>query len=192
MSSSRSRTILSIDVGIKNLAYVLATVPASQESPMSVIDVACTDLTDSSPGSTIDQYTTRVVDFLTVKFPQPTPIDEVLVERQIVKNSRAFAISHVIFAYFHFIEIPKVVMCHAGKKTALPRGSGKSRRKRDSASIGPEVVASHFDDVSRARIREVAGSSPKKDDVYDAVLQLTHYASTTSGRRDDDDDATMT
>ena len=152
--SARSRTILSIDVGVKNLAYVLATVPASS-SPMSVIDLACTDLSNQGGRSTpsIEGCTQRVVEFLTVKFTDPTQIDVVLVKRQGVKNPQVFAMSCVIFAYFHTLGHRQVILRYAGKKTVL--------------------VSAHFDDVSRFRIREHA------DEVYDAVLQLTDFATTT-------------
>ena len=99
-------TVISFDIGVKNMAFVEALYNRSQDTfkvirwKVENIYEAC-PVEDDNDGSTIDEITKHTVNYLFTRFSSlEMSKTTILIERQLPSNYRAFTIAHVIVAHF--------------------------------------------------------------------------------------------
>lgn len=156
--------LLSIDVGIKNLALCLVDTETHHIEQWDVSGV---------PPQHMDGIFVCMRDHLNEK-PWLLTADLVLIEKQPDKNKGMVAVQHFLHAYFVINKIETIIY-DARHKVPDVVGPGKAMyMKRKKVSI--ERVHEHLktEEVNREWLQVFEGST-KKDDLADTYLQAMSY-----------------
>lgn len=159
--------LLSIDVGIKNLAYILY-------DNMNIVEWNVVELCDKKMNATkvnmieIGQGLHKALEKITDK------VDTIIIENQIGQNAiRMKAIQGMIT--YHFINKGNTNIIYWNPINKLKKYNGKEKktytqRKKDSITITKILLLEYFNNFN-----EYFNSHKKKDDLADCFLQLIDY-----------------
>jgi hypothetical protein len=160
-------TVLSVDVGTRNLAYCTYDSDAKKIRDWRLVDIGRT----AEPCARLFE----VLEALSFQ-----PCDAVVIERQPGRNKGMLRIEAYLHMYFVARKVaPKVVLYHAGNKlrdTGMEnRGRARTQyaaRKKASIELTYAFLAEHPQDPA---IKQTFEGSKKKDDLADTLLQAVHY-----------------
>lgn len=170
--------VLSIDVGIRNLASCSYDSDARKILDWRLVDI----------GSRPTEPCSRLFEVL-----QGIPFeahDAVVIERQPGRNKGMLRMEAYLHMYFVSRRIaPKVLLYHAGNKlrdTGMEnRGRARdmySARKKASIELTGAFLKEHPQDPNIVRVFE---TSKKKDDLADTLLQAVRYCQDSTGSKKD-------
>lgn len=154
--------LLSIDVGIVNLAACLMEDNLIREWEVDGIPTMCTD----------DSLFLQMKKHVDSK-PWMITCDTVLIERQPNKNHKIKSIEHFLHTYF-LMHNKNVIIYDARHKVPDIAGPGKRRyRQRKNASI--ERCREFLQTTENAHLVKFFDGHKKKDDLADTVMQALSY-----------------
>lgn len=175
--------IISIDVGLRNLAYVQASVPNTVDQVQDM-SIERWEVVDLLTGSKVKQVafstmTDRVLEFLQETFGDATA-DIVLIENQPCRmNPRLKSVQMVIYTYFktmhlHTSAFPDIRLVHASKRLRHVPQTHTETQTYAQRKKGAVLACDHY-------LRHVLPPSQhaqmfleidrKRDDLADCLLQ---------------------
>lgn len=181
-----SKRIISFDVGLRNLAYVVLRVPDdSGVRGLFIESWELVDLLKDRPKAPFDVCIQSVLEFLDGTEAFEDGGDVVLIENQPRCNPRLKSVQVAMYAYFrtmhlHTSNFPDVRLISAGGKLRLNEGPAAvgavttyAQRKRASIVACEHYLRTVIGDVGRAD--SFATSRNKRDDLADCLLQAISF-----------------
>jgi|SaaInlStandDraft_4_1057021.scaffolds.fasta_scaffold123008_2 hypothetical protein len=160
---------LSIDVGIKNLGYIIYDTDLSRIIKWDIIMLCETN------ASKVDMITLGKT--MNEKFKEtftPYQIDYVIIENQIGFNAiRMKSVQSMVTMYFIHNGIDNICYWNASNKLkdyGLPKKTTYAQRKKESINITKSQITEHYPEYL-----DFFMSHKKKDDLADAYLQYVSY-----------------
>lgn len=196
--SKKKTVVLSFDVGIRNLAYALLSVPRGSVDRKAMCIMAW-DMIDLEQVSSVEQCCRRLTNELHARFGAAAePVDVVLVEKQPKHRSiMMVAVQMFLCTYFHSLRAqahPAFRTCsvrfmHAGRKLDVgpgpdgprgrrargPRTKEQAARYRENKAYSVAQTRALLEDVQDFANLALLEQYPKKDDLCDALLQAVAY-----------------
>lgn len=168
-------TVLSIDVGIKNLSFCTFSIATSSPNPLSVLNWKNVNVTNECIKKiSLQTLTEKILTTLEEHFDDNTQFDYVVIENQpMLKNGLMKTVAVVIFTYFNMLKIHHgnikdvrfVSATNKLKNTGLASSTYKDRKK---SSI--ELAKIHVDEYC-PQYRTWFLEQNKKDDYADSLNQ---------------------
>lgn len=162
---AEATTVISIDVGLVNLAFCKAYV---KENGCVIADWRKFDLTGGDKNATAETCSARCVALFTQLFTDlpDNHNSYVVIERQVPQNVQCMCISHACFAFFltKFRDV-NVAFINANSKPL-----SKSGKQKKSESV--KLARKFLEDMNSTYWLDKLNAEKKKDDLCDALLQI--------------------
>ena len=162
---------LSIDVGIKNLGYIIYDASENTIKDWNIIEL-CDKNTNACKADLID-----IGKKMHEKFPSVFDIyhyDEIIIENQIGQNAiRMKTLQGMITMYFIEKNYKNIYFWNASQKLknfSITRKTTYNERKKLSVEITKHIICEYYPDFETHYL-----SHKKKDDLADCFLQLLDF-----------------
>ena len=182
MENEKSKIILSIDVGIKNLSYCVLEAFPSHTNIIDWDNICVTN--ENCKKIKIEELTELIIQSLTEKFNDSFFADIVLIENQpSLKNGMMKTVAVVIFTYFNilkcqygninhvkFISATNKLKCHKVQTISTTKASTYKERKK----LSIQIASLYIEHLCPERLDWFLNHN-KKDDYADSLNQAIYY-----------------
>lgn len=172
-------TILSFDVGIKNLSYCFLRAEPEKTTIIEWDNLCVTD--ENCKKIKIEKLTEEMLDTLMSKFDQDYDIDLVLIENQpMLKNGMMKTVSVILYTFFNLMKL------QYGNVRQVKFISATNKLKCEDYAL--KDISSYKDrkkvsiEVARLRVQRLCphlltwfDSNKKKDDLSDSLNQAVYF-----------------
>lgn len=174
---AEKKYVVSIDVGYRNLATVLAIIKAD-----TGIEIKSCDLCDVLPTlkkpKTVHDTVHRVIEHVDNLIQQwdleHKKIQRVIVEQQVRKSGMNYAIAYGLMGYFRAFHVNFAFMRAKSKFDYCIYSSHANLKKRSIEEVA-SLISNSNETVDLSNVKSFFENLKKQDDIADAILQVVCY-----------------
>jgi hypothetical protein len=166
--------IVSIDVGIKNLAFCLL------DENLKIYDWKIVDISTDCKKCGIDALADNIYKGLDANSDSWKDVDHVLIENQpVLKNPTMKTVQILVYGYFHSLKMrgaPLILRFISAKSKLTVRDvipCTKYKSKYSNTKMSSVLTTEHY--LRDHEMRDFFSNTKKKDDLSDCFLQAVYF-----------------
>jgi hypothetical protein len=160
--------IISIDIGMQNMAYCLA----QYNNKLSIIEWKTINLFTETETTNISPQS--IITLFEEKLPQFFSADVILIENQ-PPNSKFKKIQDYLQMFFTVRGIKLIKLCHPNLKYRNVKSKQLKNTYKKRKKLSISLITTYLQKTKDNSNLDILNSCQKKDDLADALLQLLMY-----------------